>query len=84
MGSGLALNQNFFVHVISALRDFFRHIFQMSPKGPLNFSLFCKKLDVQIIPKGPPFYIFWHYATYRRLPKKPKKVTENCLSMRVL
>ena len=27
-------------------------------------------MEVQKIPKGPPFHIFWHYATYWTLQKK--------------
>ena len=45
-------------------QNFFRHV---SKGSPFNF-LFCKKMDVQKLPKGP-FYIFRHYATYR-IPKK--------------
>ena len=30
-------------------------------------------MDVQKIPKGPLFYIFRHYATYRKLQKKIRK-----------
>ena len=33
-------------------------------------------MDVQKIPKRPPFYIFRHYATYRKLQKKSKKNSE--------
>ena len=33
-------------------------------------------MDVKNIQKGPDFYIFWHYATYRTLQKKSKKVRE--------
>ena len=45
----------------------------MSPKGPSSiFFLFCKRMDVQKLPKGP-FYIFRHYATYRRPKKFGKK-----------
>ena len=35
----------------------------------MNFLIFCNRMDVQKIPRGPPFYIFRHYATYRRLQK---------------
>ena len=31
-------------------------------------------MDVQKIPKRPPFYIFRHYATYRKLQKNSKKI----------
>ena len=60
-----------FVQVISALWDF--RNFLMSPKGPVFiFFLFCKRMDVQKLPKGP-FYISRHYATYRRLQNKFRK-----------
>ena len=43
----------------------------IAPKGPPSiFLIFCNRIYVQKIPKGPPFYIFRHYATYRRLQKK--------------
>ena len=31
-------------------------------------------MDFQKIPKGPPFYIFRHYVTYRKLQKISKKI----------
>ena len=61
---------------------FFQHcetvqISHFSPKffysSPINFLIFCNRMDVQKITKGPPFYIFRHYATYRRLQKKFEK-----------
>ena len=70
VGSGLALHQNFFVHVISALRAFFQNFLEVSKGSSLHFVLFCNRIDVQKIPKGLPSYIFRHYATYRRLQKK--------------
>ena len=74
VSSSLALDQNFFVHVISALWDFFA-IFLMSPKG---FFLFCRRMDVQKIAKAP-FHIFRHYATYGDF----KKISEHFFLMRV-
>ena len=48
----------------------FLNFYSMSPKGPpFNFLIFCNRMDVQKIPKGALFYIFRHYATYRRLQK---------------
>ena len=52
----------------------FSQIFPLSPKGvPHLFLRFCNWMDVQKILKGPFFYIFWHYATYRRLQKSFEK-----------
>ena len=68
------------------LSPFFRHcetvqIFQFFPKffycskgSRINFLIFCNRMDVQKIPKGSPFYIFRHYATYRILQKKSEKI----------
>ena len=50
--------------------DFFPNFFYCSTH---QFSIFCNRMDVQNIPKGPPFYIFRHYATYRKLQKKFRK-----------
>ena len=51
--------------------DFFPNFFYCSSH---QFLIFCNRLDVQKIPKRPPFYIFWHYATYRKLQKNSKKI----------
>ena len=42
----------------------------MSPKCPLQCFDILQQFDVKKITKGSPFYIFRHYATYRRLQKK--------------
>ena len=42
----------------------------MSSKGPSNFFSILQKNGFSKTPKGPPFYIFRHYATYRRPEKK--------------
>ena len=53
--------------LFSALWDwFFPEIFYCSSH---QFLIFCNRMDVQKIPKRPPFYIFRHYATYRKLQK---------------
>ena len=57
--------------LFSALWDWFFPKFLLIVP-PINFW-FCNRLDVQKIPKRPPFYIFRHYATYRKLWKKNKK-----------
>ena len=49
---------------------FFSEIFYCSSH---QFWIFCNRMDVQKIPKRPPFYIFRHYATYRKLRKKFEK-----------
>ena len=41
-----------------------------------SLLIFCNRMDVQKIPKRPPFYIFRHYATYRKLQKKFEKKSE--------
>ena len=46
VGSSLALDQ-IFLHVIS---DFFLNFFNVS-KGPLQFLIFCNRMDVQEIPE---------------------------------
>ena len=43
----------------------------MSPKGPLHFFIFQKN-GCSKTPKGPTFYIFRHYATYRRQKNRQK------------
>ena len=48
---------------------FFPNFFYHSPH---QFLIFCNRKDVQKIPKGPPFYIFWPYATYQKLQKNRK------------
>ena len=53
--------------------DFFRHFFYCSSH---QFLIFCNRMDVQKISKRPPFYIFRHYATYRKLQKNSKKNSE--------
>ena len=50
--------------------DFFPKYFRCSPH---QFLIFCNRMDVQKNPKGSPFYIFWLYATYRKLQKKFEK-----------
>ena len=50
--------------------DFFPNFFYCSHQ----FLIFCIRMDVQKIPKRPPFYIFRHYATYRKLQKNSKKI----------
>ena len=47
--------------------DFFPKFFYCSSHQIL---IFCNRMDVQKIPKRPHFYIFRHYATYRKLQKK--------------
>ena len=57
--------------LFSALWDwFFPEIFHCSSH---QFLIFCNRMDVQKISKRPPFYIFRHYATYRKLQKNSKK-----------
>ena len=49
----------------------------MSPKGPPSFFFpFCNRKDAQKFQR-PTFYIFRHYATYRRLQKNFEKIFGN-------
>ena len=54
------------------VRLFFAHIFNASEGSLFNFFYFAEKMDVQKLPKCH-FYIFRHYATYRRPKKNSKK-----------
>ena len=58
---------SFFRHCES---DFFPNFFYCSSH---QFLIFCNRMDVQKIPKRSPFYIFRHYATYRKLHKNFEK-----------
>ena len=49
--------------------DFFPNFFYCSSH---QFLIFCNRMDLPKIPKRPPFYIFRHYATYRKLQKNSK------------
>ena len=51
--------------------SFFPKFFYCSPH---QFLIFCNRMDVQKIPKGPPFYIFRHSAIYRKLQQKFEKI----------
>ena len=59
------------------LSSFFRHCETFFPKffycSSHQFLKFSNRMDVQKILKRPPFYIFRHYATYRKLRKKFEK-----------
>ena len=64
--------------LFSALWDwFFSDFFYCSSH---QFLIFCNRMDVQKIPKRPPFHIFRHYATYRKLQKNFGKKFGNFLS----
>ena len=58
------------------LSSFFRHcetdFFRFFYCSSHQFLIFRNRIDVQKIPKRPPFYIFWHYATCD-LPETSKK-----------
>ena len=69
VGSSLALDQIFCACYFGFVRLFFANLF-WSPKGPPSVFLILQKNGCLKNPKGPPFYIFWHCATYRRLRKK--------------
>ena len=89
VGSSPALNQNFLIAgYFGLVRLIFANSFKGLQRAPFNFFLFCKRIDVQKLPKPPFFYIFRHYATYRR-PKQVRKknfpkIFFNFFLMRVL
>ena len=56
------------------MRSSFVNFFNVSKRSPFSFLIFCNRTDVQKIPKGLPFYIFWHYATNRRRRKNYDKI----------
>ena len=61
------------------LSSFFRHCetdFFRIYCSSHQFLIFCNRMDVQKIPKRPRFYIFRHYATYRKLQKNSEKNSE--------
>ena len=74
VGSNPAHDQKIFYAGFFRLGETFFRNFLMSPKPPFIFFLFCKRIDVQKLPKAT-FYIFRHYATYR-IPKKFKTIFE--------
>ena len=55
---------------------FFRKFFKCLQRVPIHFFLFCKRMDVQKLPKAP-FYFFRLYAAYRRPKKISKKFQKN-------
>ena len=61
----------FFRHCETVQIFIFSEVFYCSPH---QFLIFCNRMDVQKIPKGPPFYIFWHSAIYRKLQQKFEKI----------
>ena len=74
VGSSLTLDQFFCARNFGFVRLFFANFFNVSKGSSLQFFLlFCNRMDVQKIPKGALFYIFRHYATYRRLQKNFEK-----------
>ena len=54
---------------------FFANFFNDSKRSPLHFSLFCKTMDVQKLPKGP----LLHFSALCDLPetKKIEKIKKN-------
>ena len=54
VGSSLALDQNFSLHISVRLSATFFAKFFIVPKGsPFIFFLFCKRMDVPKIPRAP-------------------------------
>ena len=64
--------QTFLCRFFGIVRLFFRNFLKCLQWVHLRFFLFCKRKDVQKFPKSS-FYIFRHYATYRRSKKFRKK-----------
>ena len=74
-GRGFESNfdQNFFVQVFFGFAILFFAIF-LSPKGPpFIFSLFCKRMDVQKLPKAP----LLHFSGLCDLPETKKISKKN-------
>ena len=55
MGSSLALDQKFLCMLFRLCETFFANV---SKGYPFNFFIFCNRIDVQKVPKGPPFTFF--------------------------
>ena len=70
------MTKNFLCRFFGFVRLFFAKFLNVSKGSPLIFFLFCKTMDVQKLPRSP-FYIFCHYATYRRPKKISKKFQKN-------
>ena len=68
------LTKNFLCRFFWLCETFFA-IFLMSPKGPPSFFLFCKRMDVQKLPKGP----LLHFSALYDVPetKKIRKKIKN-------
>ena len=82
MGSSPALDQNFFVQIFFRLCEtFFRKYLQRV--HPSFFCLFCKKNWMFKDSQSAPFYMFRHYATYRK-PKNSKKKIKKVVKVIVL
>ena len=78
VGSSPAHDGKFFVQVFFRLGEtVFRKFFKCLQGSP-SFFLFCKRMNVQKLPKAP-FYIFRHYVTYRRPKKIRKKFPKNSI-----
>ena len=55
---------------------FFAIVLNVSKNSPFIVFIFCKRIDVQRVPKGPPFN-FRLYATYQGFQNNSKKNSEN-------
>ena len=60
----------------------FSQIFQMSPKGPLQFFSILQTNACSKTPKGPLLH-FRHYATYRRPEEIRKKNRKKSKTIRI-
>ena len=75
-GSSPAHKQKFFVQVSFGFVRLFSQIFLMSPKCPPRFFFYFAKEWMFKNSQRAPFYIFWHYATYRQPKKIGKKISK--------
>ena len=60
------------------ISPFFSETFLLFQRVPLQFFDILQQNGFSKIPKGSPFYIFRHYATYQRLKKIEKKFGKIC------
>ena len=78
VGSSPAHDQKFFCAGFFRLDEtFFANFLNVSKGSPFIFFYFAK-LWMFKNSQRPPFYIFRHYATYRRPKKFRKKIQKNC------
>ena len=74
VGSSPAPDQKVFcAGFLRLCETFFRKFFKCLQRAPFIFFLFCKKMDVQNLPKAP----LLHFSALCDLPETKKKSKEN-------